>query len=119
MLRNIIFVAFGGAFGSVLRYLIATIIITKKFPASTFLVNIIGSFLIGVLMAYLLKQTNNQNWQLLMVTGFCGGFTTFSAFSWDVILLLQQARYLTAILYVLATFILSISFCFLGFNISK
>lgn len=119
MLRNIIFVAFGGAMGSVFRYVTAMIVSTKKFPASTFLVNIIGSFLIGILMGYLLKQTNNQNWQLLMVTGFCGGFTTFSAFSWDVILLMQQARYATAIFYVVATFVLSIFFCFLGFNISK
>lgn len=119
MLRNIFFVALGGSFGSVLRYLVATIIVTKKFPTSTFLVNIIGSFLIGFLMAFLLKQNNSQHWQLLMVTGFCGGFTTFSAFSWDVILLLQQARYLTAVLYVLATFILSIFFCFLGFSLCK
>ena len=119
MLRNILFVAFGGAVGSVFRYLTSAILITKKFPAATFTVNIIGSFLIGILMGYIVKQASNQTWQLLLVTGFCGGFTTFSAFSWDVVLLLQQAKYATAFFYIFTTICLGIAATFLGFWLSK
>ena len=118
MIRNIAFVAFGGAVGSVVRYLTSQLINFKKFPLSTFTVNIIGSFLIGILMGYISKQMNAQNWQLLLVTGFCGGFTTFSAFSWEIVLMLQQQRYTNALLYIAATLILGISFTFLGFRMS-
>lgn len=119
MLRNILFVAFGGAVGSVFRYLAAVILVAKKFPAATFTVNIIGSFLIGILMGFIVKQANSQTWQLLLVTGFCGGFTTFSAFSWDIVLLLQQAKYATAFLYIIATLFIGIAATFLGFWLSK
>lgn len=119
MLRNILFVAFGGAVGSVFRYLVSFLFIAKKIPASTFAVNIIGSFLIGIIMAYITKQANSQTSQLLIVTGFCGGFTTFSAFSWDIVLMLQQARYFSAATYILATIIFGVAFAFLGFWISK
>ncbi len=118
MLRNILVVAFGGAVGSIARYATSLLITTKKFPLNTFTVNIIGSFLIGILMGYAAKQINAQTWQLLMVTGFCGGFTTFSAFSWDVVTMLQQQRYTTALLYIFATLIIGVLFTFIGFRIA-
>jgi CrcB protein len=115
LLRNILFVAFGGAVGSVLRYITGIIISTKKIPLATLTVNIIGSFLIGILMGYLVKQLNQQGWQLLLVTGFCGGFTTFSAFSWDIVQMFQQQRYSTAFIYILSTLFLGILSTALGF----
>ena len=119
LLRNILFVAFGGAIGSVFRYIASLLFIAKKFPLSTFVVNIIGSFLIGLLMGYIAKQTNAQTWQLLLVTGFCGGFTTFSTFSWDIVLMLQQQRYGVVAFYIFSTLILGLLFAFLGFWFCK
>jgi CrcB protein len=119
MLRNILFVAFGGSIGSVFRYVTGLVISTKKIPAATFTVNILGSFFIGLLMGYIIKQTNSQTWQLLLVTGFCGGFTTFSTFSWDIIVMLQQQRYLTAIFYIAATILCGLLFTFLGLELAK
>lgn len=119
MLKNILLVAFGGALGSTLRYLISLIFISKKFPFSTLTVNIVGSFLIGLLIAYSLKNSVSSYWQTILVVGFCGGFTTFSAFSWDVISMLQNGRYSIAFIYVLAMLIISILFTFIGFNLIK
>jgi CrcB protein len=65
----------------------------------------------------ILKNSAEQlSYKLLLVTGFCGGFTTLSAFSWDVLLLLQQQRFILATLYVLATIILAILATWLGFT---
>jgi CrcB protein len=115
MLRNILFVAFGGAVGSVFRYLTNLLFPSKTLPIATFTVNIIGSFLIGLLMGYIVKQSNTQTWQLILVTGFCGGFTTFSAFSWDVVLMLQQQRFATAFGYISCTVLIGIAATMLGF----
>lgn len=119
MLRNILFVAFGGSIGSVFRYLMGLIINTKKIPVATFTVNISGSFFIGLLMGYMIKQSNAQNWQLLLVTGFCGGFTTFSTFSWDIILMLQQQRYSSALFYIIATVLCGVVITFLGLELAR
>ncbi len=99
MLKNILCVAFGGAFGSVFRYLLAIFIDkfwTNTFPLATFLTNIIGCFLIGFFMG-LLDKNNLMETQLkwLLITGFCGGFTTFSTFSSDNLQLLQNQFFMT------------------------
>lgn len=119
MFKNILLVAFGGAGGSILRYGASCIITTKKFPLNTFTVNIIGCFVIGLLMGYFIKQQNMQSWQMLLVTGFCGGFTTFSAFSYDVVLLLQQQRFTTALLYIFSTLFFGILSTIAGIQLSK
>ena len=119
MLRNILFVAFGGSIGSIFRYLMGFIINIKKIPVATFTVNISGSFFIGLLMGYIIKESNAQTWQLLLVTGFCGGFTTFSTFSWDIIVMLQQQRYSTALFYITATVLCGVVFTFLGLQLAK
>jgi fluoride exporter len=91
------FIAVGGALGSVLRFIVQRVMIINfpnAFPTGTFLVNITGCFLIGVLFRLLSpQQSNTADLQLLLVTGFCGGFTTFSAFSLEGMMLLQQQRY--------------------------
>lgn len=119
MLKNIVLVAFGGAGGSVLRYFASHIITSKKFPLNTFTVNIVGCFIIGLLMGYFIKQQNIQSWQMLLVTGFCGGFTTFSAFSYDVVLLLQQQRFSNALLYIFSTLLLGILSTIAGIQLLK
>ena len=80
-----LWVALGGAIGSVLRYLAIQGVMLRlhpaPFPLGTMLVNIIGSFIIGALMMKFASQTNGDAARLFLVTGILGGFTTFSAFS--------------------------------------
>ena len=103
LIKNIIVVALGGAFGSVGRFLISYFLngkIEPTFPVSTFLVNIIGSLILGLLTGYLSKnQFANNMLPLLLTTGFCGGFTTFSTFSLENVKLLQQGQLITATIY--------------------
>ena len=76
---QLILIAFGGAAGSVLRYLLSNI--NTSFPWGTFTVNILGSLLIGLLVGFASKGVLSPEMKLLLVTGFCGGFTTFSTFA--------------------------------------
>lgn len=119
MFRNIFIVAIGGDAGSVFRYIASLLFTTKKFPLASFTVNSVGCFLIGLLVGYLLKQNNAVSWQLLMVTGFCGGFTTFSTFSFAVVTLVQQQRFFVAATYVIASLFVGILFTFLGLYCTK
>jgi len=117
-MQNLLLVILGGGIGSGLRYGVGQIV-AKKFPdfntLGTLSVNIIGSFLIGVLIAVLLKQGDSQNkLHLLLVTGFCGGFTTFSAFAYENYTLLKSGEYSAIILYILGSLIFGIAAVFLG-----
>jgi len=113
---SIFYIAFGGAIGSLTRYLIGIFLQNTKsgFPLSTFLVNVIGSFAIGIIF-YVLKDTNNENLKAFIIIGLLGGFTTFSAFSIDVLNLIIEKQYFTSMLYISMTFICSLSAVFLGF----
>lgn len=112
MLRIIFLVAIGGAAGSVLRYL--TSVLTQKyvaslFPWATLITNIIGCFVIGILMGWLTKnQLADSNLKWLLVTGFCGGYTTFSAFGYENIALLQGQHSGLAFLYIAASVIVGL-----------
>ena len=85
-----------------------------KFPTATFLVNIIGSFLIGLLIAYFSKSENNIL-KLLLVTGLCGGFTTFSTFSNESFLLIKNNELLLAFLYISFSLVVGILATFAGY----
>lgn len=103
MLYQFLIVAAGGAIGSMLRYSVALTSISKTFPLGTLFINIIGSFIIGILAAMLLKNTINANvWKFLAV-GICGGFTTFSAFSLEAFNMLQHQFYTNFLLYIVAS----------------
>ena len=117
---SIFYIAFGGAIGSLTRYLIGIFLQNTKsgFPLSTFLVNVIGSFAIGIIF-YVLKDTNNENLKAFIIIGFLGGFTTFSAFSIDVLNLIIEKQYFTSMLYISMTFIFSLSAVFLGFLFAR
>ena len=120
-MRNLFFIFIGGGIGSVARFLVSGY--TQKlwpvgqFPAGTFVVNIIGCFLIGVLSAYFLKVDNYL--RFLLITGFCGGFTTFSTFSAENYSLYQNGSFLTLGIYIFLSVILGLLSVFLGFQLIK
>ncbi len=99
LIKNLLLVGAGGAIGSVLRYATSLVTTSKNFPLTTFIVNIAGSFLIGILLALSLRNNiSEEGWKFLAV-GICGGFTTFSALSLEGLQLLQQQRYFVFLLY--------------------
>lgn len=117
MIRNFLVVALGGALGSVLRYIFTLAIGSRTFPWPTLTVNIIGSFLIGIILAFSIREESFlYNWKLFLATGLCGGFTTFSAFSLENMTLLQNGKYGLAIFYIAASVILGIAAAFAGFR---
>ena len=111
LFKNLLWIGIGGASGSIARYLLnnflSQIFARSLFPIGTFTVNILGCFLIGILYGL----SNKYNYftpelRLLMMTGFCGGFTTFSAFTLEGMQLLSDQRFLIFTLYfVLSVFI--------------
>ena len=121
MLKAIIFVGLGGGVGSILRYL-TSVAVTKYFhsvfPLSTFVVNLIGCFIIGLLLGTFEKfQVVSPELRLLLVTGFCGGYTTFSAFASENMTLLQSNNYMIAILYITLSIVFGITAVWLGMKI--
>lgn len=104
MLKTILYVAIGGALGSILRYL-TTVFVQKhwsgNFPLATFIANVLGCFLIGLFMGILQKhQLADSQLKWLLITGFCGGYTTFSAFGYENFSLFQNQHSVVALLYI-------------------
>ncbi len=116
-IRNILLVALGGAAGSVGRYLIAKCY-EGTFPWGTLTVNILGSLLIGFLMGLVGKGTLSPEMKLLLVTGFCGGFTTFSTFANESLSMMKVGSVLLMSLYVGISVALGILAVYLGTKIS-
>ncbi len=118
MIKNLFLIGLGGAIGSMVRYAGYLLITNKNFPVATLVVNIIGSFIIGVILAYCAKnQIFSTHWKLFLTTGICGGFTTFSAFSAENISLLQNGKIFVAAVYIVLSLVLSIAAAWLGFKI--
>lgn len=117
-MKEVLFVAAGGAVGSSLRYLLSSGIYAwygRAFPWGTLAVNVLGSFAIGLLSILLVEKFNvAQEWRLAIVVGVLGGFTTFSAFSWDTLDLMQQGLTVKALVNVLANVMLCIVAAWLG-----
>ncbi len=113
MSQTLPLIALGGAFGSVLRYLLVTAIGT---PLGTLAVNVLGSLAIGILFVWLGAR---EGWQLFLMTGVLGGFTTFSAFSLDTLKLIQAGQTLQAATYVVGSVALSLAAVALGVALMK
>ena len=112
---NFLLVALGGAFGSVLRYWAGFIF---SFPFGTLTVNILGSLAMG--LAYgLLSEKGLERASLLLTVGFLGGFTTFSAFSLDVMKLVSDERIFHALMYIFTSFLGAILAVWVGVLIAK
>ena len=117
MIRNLLLVALGGAGGSVLRYLLSNI--NTSFPWGTFAVNVLGSFLIGLLVCLMSKGVLSPEMKLLLVTGFCGGFTTFSTFANESFSMMKAGDVLLTALYVGASVIIGILAVWGGMTLSN
>jgi|SRR5690606_2412675 len=121
MLRTLILIGVGGAAGSVLRYLttvLANRLFSSEFPIGTFAVNIVGCLLIGVLLGCAERhQFLNPSLRSLLVTGFCGGYTTFSAFASENVNLLQQGHTFTSVVYIAGSVVLGLFAVWLGFKL--
>lgn len=127
---TIFFIAIGGALGSILRYLLTEFsfkllknnnLITAKLPLGTMSVNILGSFIAGLIYYFLVKNFNNFDPKIksFLLTGLLGGFTTFSAFSLDILRLINAKQINIAVIYLVASILLSLFAIFLGFYIAK
>ncbi|MDZ7680796.1 MAG: fluoride efflux transporter CrcB [Fodinibius sp.] len=122
MVQSIFMVGIGGFVGSVLRYLIShymSINTQTVFPLGTFVVNLAGSLLIGMIIAASLNDDLSQQLRLLLATGFCGGFTTFSSFSYEFFSLLQNGYNGYAFLYAGASLALGLLFVWFGFMLTR
>ena len=118
MIKNILLIGLGGGIGSMCRYTVSLLLVNKSFPVATLLINISGSFIIGLVAAYALKnEWFAANWKLFLATGICGGFTTFSAFSLENLQLVQQGKYLWALLYIAASIVLGLMATFFGYKL--
>ena len=123
MFKAMIIAGLGGFIGTCLRFLtgkLAHVITVSAFPWGTFAVNIIGSFVIGIFFG-LAEKTHviSPSMNVFLITGFCGGFTTFSSFADDMYLLLQQKHWLYFGLYVGLSFILGLVLVWLGRSLIK
>jgi CrcB protein len=121
MIRQFLLVGAGGAVGSMLRYLTSLLTVkyfTGMFPLATFIANICGCFLIGILMGMYSSDNSSNHLRLLMVTGFCGGYTTFSTFSYENRLLFNSNNTLLAIGYIFASIGAGLAAVWLGLKIA-
>ena len=120
-MNTVLAVGIGGFFGAISRYLLATWVqklSSSFFPIGTLSVNVIGSFLIGLLYLYF-SHTINPTLKAMLITGFLGALTTFSTFSLETLLLLQEGLYLKAGLNILLNITLTISSTFAAIIIFK
>lgn len=114
-------VGLGGAVGSMARYGVGRMVPITGFPFATLIVNIVGSFLMGVLIAILSRITVEWSHEarLLLAVGVLGGFTTFSAFSLDAMTLIERGQWGLAIGYILASVLVSIGALAIGLWIAR
>jgi CrcB protein len=118
MIKQMLLVGLGGGVGSALRYLTAWFVgrhVSCPFPLGTFAVNVLGCFLIGLLAGLSARGgLLGEEARLLLIAGFCGGYTTFSAFSIENVSLFEGGNYLTLAAYVLASVLTGVGAVWLG-----
>jgi CrcB protein len=121
---KLLLIAFGGAAGTLARY--GTHVLTRglgdraDYPVATLMVNLLGCFLIGLLQGVLVERWPvREEYRLMVVVGFLGGFTTFSTFAWDTAEFLHDGRVLRGVGYVAASNLLGIALVFAGYGLSR
>lgn len=123
MIRNLLLVALGGGIGSMARYLCqrwAGSSFAGHFPWGTFLVNSMGCFAIGIFWGLTFRSfENNENWKLFLMTGLCGGFTTFSAFTLESVGLVREQRFGLFFTYLAGSVLIGLIATFLGMKLVR
>jgi len=122
MFRTILLVGTGGFIGSVMRYLLQVFVekgMSSTFPLGTFIANIAGSFIIGIVFALAEKQIMSAEWRLFMSVGICGGFTTFSAFAFNNFNMIKEHTWNQLMLNVGGNLILGVFAVYLGIILVK
>jgi CrcB protein len=117
MLKNALIVGLGGALGTILRFLISHATKNVSPYWLTLFINLAGCFLIGLLFGLFKTNELGPTQKLFLTTGFCGGFTTFSAFSLENIQLMQEGKYPVALLYTALSIIGGFSLTFAGYKL--
>lgn len=123
MLRTLLLVGIGGAGGSILRYLVSFYTqksVSSGFPYGTLVVNLLGCLLIGLIFGVSERfQWFSEEWRMFLAVGFCGGFTTFSAFALENVKLLQAGNYSFFLLYTSISILLGLFAVVGGMAIAK
>lgn len=117
-----LWIAGGAAIGANLRFWFGEWIGQRgamAFPMATFLINVFGALLIGAFFAWELKYTPNFAYRLFFAVGLCGGFTTFSTFSWEALRLMERGHWMTFAIYVIGSVTLTIAASAAGFFLTK
>lgn len=123
-MKTLLVIGLGGGLGSMLRYL-STLLVSNRFPATafpygTFAVNIVGCLIIGIVYGLAERYDfMTPQWRLFLATGLCGGYTTFSAFAFENVNLLQNGHLLTAFAYITLSVLLCVAASFLGVWVAK
>lgn len=117
------YVAIGGAIGSVGRYALTTMVqsrLATPFPAATLLVNVTGSLLLGFITQLAIETTSvSEETRVLLTVGLCGGYTTFSTFTYEAARLLQDGDYGRAVVYVAMSVVIGLAALFAGFALAR
>ena len=111
-MQSFVIVFIGGGLGSICRYSIARLLQPYEsiFPWATFIANLISCIILGALISWFAKNAPDHPYKLLWLTGFCGGFSTFSTFTYETFALVETGNYI----YALANIALSILVCLIG-----
>ena len=121
-MKHALLVFLGGGFGSVARYALSSWLnkLETGIPYGTLLSNILGSLIVGIVLGYLAKTSNvSETQSLLLATGFCGGFTTFSTFAYENQVFLKNGDYISFVSYTVGSLVIGLLAIFLGLYISK
>ena len=121
-MKYLLFIAIGGASGAVARYLLSSWVHRLwegHIPVGTLLVNMVGSFAIGVIFVLIEKQVLHTDWRSVLMVGFLGAFTTFSTFSLETFTLFENGQALHALAYMAATTLLCVLMASIAIGITR
>ena len=117
-MKELFLVFLGGGLGSIIRLIVNRLIPSESFPYSTLTVNMIGSFLIGLIISYLIDSNMlKSDYYYFLVVGICGGLTTFSAFSIENFNFIKSNEIFNSFIYIFISVSLCIALAYLGFLI--
>jgi fluoride exporter len=117
----LLYIAIGGAAGTLARYGLSGLAqrFSALFPFGTLTINVTGSFILGFLMRFLLATTASPELRASLTVGFCGGFTTFSTFSYETAALVEDGEISRAVTYIVSSVLLSLLATFAGFAAAR